>query len=218
MSANPSLVRTFQGELCPAPFPNEVFVLRRDGVQCELHGVQTRVKGWQARGALYLSNVRLVFVASKADESGLVAFDFPLCYIRNDKLNQPIFGCNNLSGQVWPAVEGGGPAGELPPHDYKIYFKEGGIGTLYHLYYTLTVRAKEAFEAAQGRRREVDEANPPDYVADLVSRAFVDPNDPSTVYLAQQQPVDESLRLSSGPRYAANYGQDEVYEPTGLRP
>ena len=46
---------------------------------------------------------------------------------------------------------------------------------------------------------------------------FVDPNDPSTVYLAQQ-PVDESQRLASAPRYAANYGQDEVYEPMGLRP
>lgn len=70
MSANPALVRTFLGELCPAPFPGEVIVLRREGVQCHLDGVQTRVKGWQARGALYLSNVRLVFVASKGDESG----------------------------------------------------------------------------------------------------------------------------------------------------
>ncbi|GIL86766.1 hypothetical protein Vretimale_15646 [Volvox reticuliferus] len=216
MSANPALVRALLGELCPAPFPNEVFVLRRDRVQCELHGVQTRVKGWQVRGTLYLSNIRLVFVALSTDESGLLAFDFPLCYIRNDKLNQPIFGCNNLSGQVWPAVEHGGPAGELPPHDFKIYFKEGGIGTFYHLYYTLAERAKKAFDEAQGRNRNND-ANPPDYVTDLVSRAFVDPHDPSTIYLAQQ-PVDESQRLASAPRYAANYGEDEVYEPTGLRP
>ncbi|GIM12271.1 hypothetical protein Vretimale_15646 [Volvox reticuliferus] len=100
MSANPALVRALLGELCPAPFPNEVFVLRRDRVQCELHGVQTRVKGWQVRGTLYLSNIRLVFVALSTDESGLLAFDFPLCYIRNDKLNQPIFGCNNLSGMA----------------------------------------------------------------------------------------------------------------------
>lgn len=70
MSVNPALVYTSANELCPAPFPNEVFVLRREGVQCELHGVQTRVKGWQARGALYMSNIRLVFVAATADDSG----------------------------------------------------------------------------------------------------------------------------------------------------
>ncbi|KXZ56958.1 hypothetical protein GPECTOR_1g864 [Gonium pectorale] len=217
MSTNPALVTTPTG-LCPAPFPDEVFVLHRTGVQCELHGVQTRVKGWQARGVLYLSNIRLVFVSDRPDESGLRAFDFPLVYVRQDKLNQPIFGCNNLSGQVWPAVERGGPAGELPPHDFRIYFKEGGIGTFYPLYYTLAERAKQALAAAQERARGgggggLVEPNPPTYVAGLVSHAFVDPADPSTVYLAERQPVDESARLASAPRYAANYGQDEVYEP-----
>lgn len=51
-----------------------------------------------------------------------------------------------------------------------------------------------------------------------VSRAFVDPNDPSTVYLSQ--PVGEAQRLSQQPVYAANYGreEDEMYEDMGLRP
>lgn len=45
---------------------------------------------------------------------------------------------------------------------------------------------------------------------------FVDPNDPSTVYLSQ--PVDESQRLHYQPTYAANYGAAEKYEPMNLRP
>lgn len=53
---------------------------------------------WSATGALYLSNIRLVFVADKADPSGLAGFDMPLVYICKEKLNQPIFGCNNLAG------------------------------------------------------------------------------------------------------------------------
>ncbi len=57
------------------------------------------------------------------------------------------------AGQVWPAVPGGGPLGQLPPHDFKLYFKEGGIGTFYPLYYTLTVRAKQAIEQAAAQRR-----------------------------------------------------------------
>eukprot|EP00882_Tetradesmus_deserticola_P017096 GHRQ01018294.1.p1 GENE.GHRQ01018294.1~~GHRQ01018294.1.p1 ORF type:complete len:140 (+),score=22.14 GHRQ01018294.1:76-495(+) len=40
---------------------------------------------------------------------------------------------------------------------------------------------------------------------------FVDPNDPSTVYLSQ--PAAESQRLQYQPTYAPNYGQDEKYEP-----
>jgi hypothetical protein len=40
--------------------------------------------------------------------------------MENEKLNQPIFGCNNLAGRCWPAREGGGPRGGLAPHDFKV--------------------------------------------------------------------------------------------------
>jgi hypothetical protein len=42
---------------------------------------------------------------------------------------------------------------------------------------------------------------------------FVDPADPTVVYLSDHQPVDDASRLASAPRYAANYGEDEAYEP-----
>jgi hypothetical protein len=45
-------------------------------------------------------------------------------------------------------VEGGGPAGTLPPHNFKVLFKEGGIGTFYPLYYTLVDRTRKAEAAA----------------------------------------------------------------------
>eukprot|EP00882_Tetradesmus_deserticola_P002287 GHRQ01002441.1.p1 GENE.GHRQ01002441.1~~GHRQ01002441.1.p1 ORF type:complete len:213 (+),score=79.22 GHRQ01002441.1:234-872(+) len=207
MSANPSLVQTFNNELIPAPFANEVFVLKRPKVGFELDGVQTRNGKWATTGALYLSNVRLVFVAENADASGLAGFDMPLVYIFKDKLHQPIFGCNNLAGQVWPAVDGGGPSGTLPPHSFKVLFKEGGIGTVYPLFYALTERARKA-DAAQ-RRASLAQTAPA--VQELVHKAFVDPNDPSTVYLSQ--PAAESQRLQYQPTYAPNYGQDEKYEP-----
>ena len=123
---------------------------------------------WSASGTLWLTDVRLVFVAPAANADGLQAFDFPLAYITHDKFNQPIFACNNLAGQalvlvatsatamphtvgcnmtvatrqpagpsspcspvtgkVWPATGGGGPAGTLPPHEYKLYFKARIMG------------------------------------------------------------------------------------------
>jgi hypothetical protein len=42
MAANPALVQTLNNELIPAPFANEVFVLKRPKVGFELDGVQTR--------------------------------------------------------------------------------------------------------------------------------------------------------------------------------
>jgi WW domain-binding protein 2 len=139
-----------------------------------LCGVPTPVpstRRWSASGTLWLTDVRLVFVAPAANADGLQAFDFPLAYITHDKFNQPIFACNNLAGQgsgsashcnrsehhamplalrhasvqsgdlakaglpcwritgkVWPATGGGGPAGTLPPHEYKLYFKASSMG------------------------------------------------------------------------------------------
>jgi hypothetical protein len=64
----------------------------------------------------------------------------------------------NFVGEVWPAVPGGGPSGGLPPHSFKLYFKEGGIGTFYPLYYTMAQRAQQAMAAAAA-------ANTPGYGA-----------------------------------------------------
>jgi hypothetical protein len=177
-----------------------------------------------------VSNVRLVFVADKTDpSSGLAGFDLPLVYIATEKLNQPIFGANNLSGTCFPAVEGGGPSGALPPHKWTVVFKSGGMGTLYPLFYALRQRAlrmdaaARASAAAAAHAPQQKSLSPPlaaeqADVSELQRKAFVDPNDPSTIFLAQ--PVGEGDRLARpAPAYAANYGKDESYvEGTGLRP
>lgn len=54
---------------------------------------------------------------------------------------------------MWPAVEGGGPSGSLPPHDFRLYFKEGGIGTFYPVYYTFAERGKQAMAEAEARKQ-----------------------------------------------------------------
>lgn len=205
MAANPAIVECATGERMPAPFANEAFVLRRPGCGFEVDGVRTRSGKWATTGSVFLSNIRLVFLADRPDASGLAGFDIPLVYISNDKLNQPIFGCNNLSGRVWPATEGGGPAGGLPPHEWRVNFKSGGIGTVWPMYYALVARARRA-EAAVKQPAEVVEE-----ITKMAQTAFVDPNDPTTIYLTQ--PVGEGQRLQEQPRYASNYGADEAYEP-----
>merc|ERR1712072_862395 len=130
MAANPPLVLGANGMLTPAPFAGEDFVLGRDGVQIEVDNVRTSSGKWKADGYLFVSHVRMVFVAPKADSSGLQSFDFPLAYVSNEKFNQPIFGCNNLSASCFSVAEGGGPNGAMPPHKAKFYLKVGGCNTL----------------------------------------------------------------------------------------
>ncbi|KAK9828894.1 hypothetical protein WJX72_002644 [[Myrmecia] bisecta] len=227
MAANPALVQTADGQLAPAPFTGEVIALRRDAIDCSLDNVRTRSGRWSARGVLYLTNMRLVFVALKPDaESGLAAFELPLAYLRNDKFNQPIFGCNNLAGECWPAVAGGGPAGRLPPHKWAMYFKEGGVGTFLPLYFRFLeyIRALQARTGGTGGSngptssvsQPQQQASAPAASEALLRTAFVDPSDPTKLYLSQ--PVDDSQRLPTAPKYAATYGANETYEDTGIRP
>lgn len=65
----------------------------------------------------------------------------------------------------------------------------------------------------RGWREEMRDPLPASTAEGLASRAFVDPNDPSTIYLTQ--PTSEGQRLAR-PRYeekyAASYGEDEEYE------
>jgi WW domain-binding protein 2 len=153
--------------------------------------------------------MRMVFVADKpgADPDALTAVDLPLVYIRADKFNQPIFGCNNLAGECWPVAADGGPNGTRPPHKYALFFREGGVGTFLPLYCNFIALAR----AAEVDRRKRDELNSESAAFDTMKHALVDPNDPTRLYLTQ--PVGEDARLSEAPVYAANYGADEEYEP-----
>jgi hypothetical protein len=65
--------------------------------------------------------------------------------------------------------------------------------------------------AAEHDRRAREELANQGIMSEQTSQAFVDPKDPTTIFLTQ--PVGPETRLASAPAYAANYGQDERYEP-----
>ena len=214
MAANPPLVMGYGGLLTPAPFAGEHFVLGRDGVQIDIDNVLTKSGRWKAEGYLFVSSVRMVFVTKKADESGLQSFDFPLAYVSGEKFNQPIFGCNNLQLNCFSVAANGGPNGTAPPHTVKFYLKLGGCGTLLPMLWRLLEctrieqrRAAQAAEAAQ--YPEVvytTEAVLPE-VKNMMNTAYIDPNDPTTVYVTQPVGQDQVMK-----------DEDKPYEPTGLKP
>ncbi|PHT73869.1 hypothetical protein T459_21146 [Capsicum annuum] len=65
----------------PIPFLNELFVFAIDGVDFEIDNIPC-LGEVQAKGTIYLSNIRMVFVA-KNPKDNFIAFDIPLLHISN---------------------------------------------------------------------------------------------------------------------------------------
>eukprot|EP00210_Caulerpa_lentillifera_P008316 g7935.t1 len=208
MALNPELTSLQTGEIWPSPFTGEFFGLQRDGIDIELKDLpHDSRKTWKARGVIFLSGIRIVFIANN-QRGELRSFDIPLVYIHGSKFNQPILGCNNLSGNVWPVHDDGGPSGRFPPIQFKLYFAKGGVGTFLRLFgmYMRQLRRVES-----NTHNPVETSRPAAPVAppsELIAQAFVDPNDPSTLILTQ--PVTAHL---DPPIYSKDYGKDEKYEP-----
>ncbi|KAK6139096.1 hypothetical protein DH2020_003892 [Rehmannia glutinosa] len=180
----------------PVPFVNEIFVLARDGVEFEIDKIPGFASGTQggnvkAKGTIYLSNIRMVFVANKP-VGNLAAFDMPLLYVHDEKFNQPIFFCNNISGRVDPVVPDNEHRALYSTHSFKIMFKEGGCGTFIPLFFNLIASVRQynqhASAAAQPRVDPLQAAQTP--VDEMMRHAYVDPNDPTRIFL--QQPNAES--------------------------
>lgn len=170
---------------------------------------------WTAPGTLFLSNMRLVFVASQPDQaSGLVAFSLPLALLSDStQFVQPIFRCNHLAGSVKAEGEGN------ESHSFKLEFREGGVGTFLPLFlrfleYLRAVRRKAETgsaawsppvapapaPAAAASSSSSSSSGPPPPPPQPVwpaaappiepDAALVDPSDPSKIYLTA--PVAES--------------------------
>ncbi|XVF56718.1 hypothetical protein PTKIN_Ptkin06aG0142600 [Pterospermum kingtungense] len=188
MALNPQLLPNGM----PVPFANELFVLVRDGVEFEVDKIPGSQGGHvKARGTIYLSNIRMVFVASHP-VGNFFAFDMPLLYVHDEKFNQPIFHCNNISGHVEPVVPENEHRALYSTHSFKILFKEGGCGTFVPLFLNLIASVRQYNQQVnsgpQPRTDPLQAAQTP--VDEMMRHAYVDPNDPTRIFL--QQPTTES--------------------------
>ncbi|KAL8534941.1 hypothetical protein ACS0TY_010827 [Phlomoides rotata] len=147
----------------------------------------------KAKGTIYLSNIRMVFVANKP-VGNFFAFDMPLLYVHGEKFSQPIFYCNNISGRVEPVVPDNEHRALYSTQSFKILFKEGGCGTFIPLFFNLIGSVRQynqhvsAAAMQQPRVDPLQAAQTP--VDEMMRHAYVDPNDPTRIFL--QQPNSES--------------------------
>ncbi|XP_044508691.1 UPF0664 stress-induced protein C29B12.11c-like [Mangifera indica] len=202
MALNPQLFNNGM----PVPFVNEFFVLNRDGVEFNVDKIPGAHGGnVKAKGIIYLSNVRMVFVATKP-VGNFVAFDMPLLYVHGEKFNQPIFYCNNISGLVEPVVPENEHRALYSTHSFKILFKEGGCGTFVPLFFNLISSVRQYNQqinmAAEPRVDPLQAAQTP--VEEMMRHAYVDPNDPTRIFLQQPTPDSQLRRRTYQSRPAEN--------------
>ncbi|KAG8463945.1 hypothetical protein KFE25_000113 [Diacronema lutheri] len=176
MSINPALDEHTDDPVC---MENERLVLRREGVELEatIDGAQHRLRGFAV-----LSNLRIVFVAT--DPSAISAVDLPLAHLRDESFNQPIFGCNNLTGVTAP-IRGGSVRADIA---WKLSFREGGVGTWLPWFFTVLKVMRTHMEAvAVGQASDL-----PVPSARAMRQAYVDPADPTRLFLPDEPDMDRS--------------------------
>ncbi|KAH7433908.1 hypothetical protein KP509_07G091900 [Ceratopteris richardii] len=119
----------------------------------------------------------------------------PLLYIHEERFNQPIFHANNFTGKVHPVIPEGEHRALFSPHSFKIIFKEGGCGTFVPLFTNLMKFIRQySPQTNQPDSQQHVYSDPfpsaPPPAEEIVRQAYVDPNDPSKIYI--QQPFDPS--------------------------
>jgi hypothetical protein len=167
----------------PMQVRGEYFLLQRDGMHCSVTvpGLATL----KSSGIIFLTTLRIVFVSTEHKKldlgSGMSfdAFDFPITTLHKEKFNQPVFGANSLSGTVLP-LEGMGLPG---PATFKLTFNSGGCGSFLNFF----LRALREIRSGTTNRAGGLGAMAGMGTLRTDTAAFVDPNDPTVVYISQPQ-------------------------------
>lgn len=129
-------------------------------------------------------------------KAGASTFEMPFRGIFSEKLNQPIFGCVNLTAGVMYYDEQ--PfSGDLT---MRIDFVEGGVNTFLPMFNNVLLATRQQLAQLQRAQQyvppvEVTESTPAatDYFPGH-NDAFVDPHDPSHIYTTQPVVQPEQRR------------------------
>ncbi|TMW64991.1 hypothetical protein Poli38472_009158 [Pythium oligandrum] len=168
MSFKPQLFAD-EGKLLPLANEDELFILERAKISFQ---VKTMDHAYKGKGRIYCTTQRVIFVAEKGSmQHGIFfeAFEIPLQNMMDEKFNQPIFGACSISGLVTPSE---GEDTDTVKFSWKIIFDNGGTGIVLPVFLRMLEKRK---------RQETLDMN---FVQNQ-NKAFVDPNDPTVIYIAQ---------------------------------
>jgi hypothetical protein len=197
----------------PYRIEGEYFVMKRKGIEFEFK-VENGNK-YTGKGNMILTTSRIICVNNK-NSSGFKSFDLPLALISGEDFKQPIFGANYICGNCKPLM------GSLPGIiKFKIWFMEGGCGTFAPTY------LKMCKNIHRSKNRSVDQSVINQLQNGQYKAAYVDPSDPSVMYLQQPQVNMNAYNMqqysSVMPVYSANVVQQQqqmqqpVYQPVQVQ-
>ena len=161
---------------------------------------------------MILTTARIVCLNHQ--NSAFKAFDLPLALTFNESFEQPIFGANHIKGTCKPLIN-------LPGNvNFKIWFMSGGCGTFAPAYlkmvYSMRVNRNRGID--QQIQRNIESGN-------YGKTAYIDPNDPSVIYLQQPQivqginynpfgyqPIPQQPPIQQQPMYQQPIQQQPMYQ------
>ena len=191
MALNPNLSRSE-----PVVGSEELFLIRRDRVNFRVSETSkpSKIGVFKGVGSLYLTTESMFFVADVPKAQGphklrFESFRIPLIKMTREKFNQPIFGANNLTGRVAPACDANTLEQLNGLNDFKFCFTftNGGCGTFLPIFFRIMGEVRRyGEEAAHHVAEQVLSGT-------FTGAAYIDPSDPSTIYVSQPQrhTVDE---------------------------
>ncbi|CDJ42121.1 hypothetical protein, conserved [Eimeria tenella] len=202
MALNPVLAEDGSGKLFPLPAAGEIFFLRRDNIGFRLRGPGANLKG---SGCFFLSSSRIVFLRAGKVESHGSSFsscELPLHLMQQAQFKQPIFGANYLEGQVHPKQEAENPI--QGTSTFTLTFNAGGCGTFINVFFRLWKNALSHQQPDNSLLQQLHLG---------AGAAFVDPSDPSVVYVTQPQPANQPGQQQQMPPYWQQQQQQPPYSP-----
>lgn len=122
-----------------------------------------------------MTTCRLVLLNTGNKNSAFKAFDIPLALLVKESFQQPFFGANYIDGTVRPLMN------ILPGNsDFKFWLMEGGCNTFVHNFLSLV----------KGIRKNKNKGPDQNLINSINNgtynkTAYLDPNDPSVIYLEQ---------------------------------
>ena len=172
-TVNTPLVKDLHTNLLfPQPNMQEQFMIRRDGVSFE--AVSSPYGKISGSGSVHLSNMRLVFHCTKPGKpKEFVSYDLSLSEIVNPNFKQPVFGANYLEGST-----------RLQADKWKLTFYHGGCGTFLRV---LNELLSTIIQNVATRQADPHATAP--YSPAACNVGYIDPTDPSVIYVQQPMPA-----------------------------
>lgn len=153
----------------PLRVEGETFLMERDFCEAEIN-IPT-LQQIKAKGKIFITTARMVFVNARHQVESFKAYDVPHACIINEKFTQPVFGSNYYTGEVRPLN------GLLPgSSNFKLWFSKGNYNKFLKVLGSILEDVRKFGSPSPGFMASINDGS------FFKFKVFFDQEDPSIVY------------------------------------